>query len=77
MSKAAGIVLRQVAVAIERRDWKSLTPLLHPYLHWTRSDGRIIRGRNKVLAYLAVTAVEPRARDREIRDGQIYRWVEP
>ncbi len=36
-----------------RRDWDELRLLLHPY--WTSSDGRTIRGRRNVLAYLAAT----------------------
>jgi SnoaL-like domain len=69
-------VVRHAVNAIELRDWQQLKALLHPYLHWTRADGRTLRGRNNVLAYLAAApAGRPPTRS-EIRDGQIYRWVE-
>lgn len=77
MSRTADPGLQQALAAIEQRDWKALTPLLHPYLHWTRPDGHVLRGRKNVLAYLAVTSVETLPEDYELRDGQIYRWVEP
>lgn len=35
--------------AIVAADWNALLPLLHPYLHWTDTDGTTIRGRNRVL----------------------------
>ncbi len=69
-------VLRQAVAAIRRQDWDGLKPLLHPYLHWTRPDGHVIRGRKNVLAYLASTRIGGLPRDHEIRDTQIYRWVE-
>jgi hypothetical protein len=47
--------------AIVAGDWNAVRPLLHPYLHWTDSDGRIFRGRSKVLAMLE-QAVQPRPR---------------
>jgi len=61
--------------AIAAGDWKAVRSLLHPYLHWTDSDGRTFRGRSKVLAMLE-QAVQPpaEARSIELRDGQIYRW---
>jgi hypothetical protein len=31
--------------AMLTRDWDGLRLLLHPYLHWTTSDGTRIRGR--------------------------------
>ena len=77
--KTIGSVLplvRQVLGAIRRQDWDGLRPLLHPYLHWTGRDGRSIRGRTNVLAYLASTPAAELPRQHEIRDGQIYRWVE-
>lgn len=61
---------------IRARDWERLKPLLHPYLHWTSSDGRVIRGRTNVLAYLAAQPLSRLPRDYELRDAQIYRWVE-
>ncbi len=70
-------VVREVVLAIERGDRDLLKPLLHPYLRWTGRDGTTIRGRNRVLAHLDQRAdVGPPARH-ELRDGQVYRWVEP
>jgi hypothetical protein len=60
--------------AIAARDWAALTALLHPYLHW--DDGaRRLRGRTKLLAYLAANGADVAAPSAiEMRDGQIYRW---
>jgi hypothetical protein len=69
-------IVRQAVAAIRRQDWDALKPLLHPYLYWTRPDGHVIRGRKNVLAYLASTLTSGPPRDHEIRDAQIYRWVE-
>ncbi len=69
-------VVRQVLAAIRRQDWDGVKPLLHPYLHWTGRDGRVIRGRTNVLAYLGSTPATGLPRQHEIRDDQIYRWVE-
>jgi hypothetical protein len=73
-------VVRNALVAIDRRAWDEMKRLLHPYLHWTAKDGRTIRGRKNVIAYLAdappsAPPSAPPARH-ELRDGQIYRWVE-
>jgi hypothetical protein len=51
--------------------------LLHPYLHWTGPEGDAIRGRTKVLAQLAEHPPSAPPESYELRDGQIYRWVEP
>lgn len=60
--------------AIDRRDWASLRPLLHPYLHWQDRDVAL-RGRSHVMAHLADHPT-PRPPDEvEVRDGQVYRWV--
>jgi hypothetical protein len=61
--------------AILAGDWNALRPLLHPYLHWTDSKGKTVRGRSNVLAMLE-HAAQPsaEARSTEVRDGQIYRW---
>jgi len=76
MSPAIEPMVRHVVAAIGRRDWEGLKPLLHPYLHWTGRDGRVIRGRRNVLVYLAaMPAIRPPSHH-EIRDAQIYRWVE-
>ena len=61
--------------AIERKDWKALTPLLHPYLHWTPPDGHTIRGRKNVLAYIEKAPPSSPPVEHELRDGQIYRWI--
>lgn len=71
-----GDVVRDVVAAIGARDRNALTAALHPYLHWTRTDGRTIRGRSNVLAYLETAAPTEPPFDYELRDGQIYRWVE-
>jgi hypothetical protein len=66
-------VVRDVLAALEQRDWELLNCILHPYVRWSE-DTRTIRGRTKVLAYLAEhPAVSPSAWY-ELRDGQIYRW---
>jgi hypothetical protein len=63
--------------AMLTRDWDGLRRLLHPYLHWTTSDGTRIRGRVTVIERLR-HAAPPAAPDAvELRDGQIYRWREP
>jgi hypothetical protein len=67
-------LVRDVLEAIERRDWESLRRDMHPYVHWTEHSVRI-RGRTKVLAYLAAQPVAKAPASYEIRDRQIYRWV--
>ena len=69
------LVLR-VLQAIEGRAWSEVKGLLHPYLHWTGKDGRTVRGRANVLAYLAEAPPTASPTRYELRDGQIYRWVE-
>jgi hypothetical protein len=66
----------EAAAAIERRDWNALKPLLHPYLHWRRFDGRVIQGRTRVLAYLAKSRTVRLGAVGELRDGQVYRCQE-
>ncbi|HEV2376643.1 MAG TPA: nuclear transport factor 2 family protein [Streptosporangiaceae bacterium] len=62
--------------AIVAGDWGAVRLLLHPYLHWTDSTGKTIRGREKVLALLEhADQAPPQARSIELRDGQIYRWL--
>jgi hypothetical protein len=65
---------RLAHAAMIARDWAVLRPLLHPYLHWTRGDGTIVRGRSNVLAMLARGPAPPPPTSVELRDGQIYRW---
>lgn len=60
--------------AIVARDWDALRPLLHPYLHWVQADGRVVRGRTKVLGLLQETGAPGLPASVELRDGQIYRW---
>ncbi|MGI8563088.1 MAG: nuclear transport factor 2 family protein [Candidatus Dormibacter sp.] len=69
-------VVRAAWTAIDQRDWDTLKPLLHPYLHWTGQDGQAVRGRTNVLARLALTHPTGPPSEHELRDGQIYRWVE-
>jgi hypothetical protein len=61
--------------ALAKGDSASLRVLLHPYLHWTGTDGVTVRGRTKVIALIddQATAPEPPAAV-QLRDGQIYRW---
>ena len=68
-------VVDDAVAAIERRDWETLTGLLHPYLRWTEPDGRSIRGRKRVLTQLAESPAAGPPSRYELRDGQIYRWV--
>lgn len=49
---------------------------LHPYLHWTTADGRTVRGRRHVLALLAQHGPLAPPASYELRDDQVYRWVE-
>ena len=77
MSPPADLIPHQVIAAVKRRDFTALTPLLHPYLHWTCADGQTIHGRKNVLAHLATTPVAKLPGQYELRDGQIYRWAEP
>ena len=66
---------KRAHAAIVKGDWKAVKSLLHPYLHWTDSDGATFRGRSKVLAMLEQAAHVPaEAQSIELRDGQIYRW---
>jgi hypothetical protein len=70
-------VVRAAVLAIERRDWDQLKTLFHPYLRWTCTDGQNIRGRKKVLAHLEESPPSGPPSDYELRDRQIYRWIEP
>jgi len=75
MRAAVEPVVGKIVLAIGLRDWSGLKPLLHPYLHWTCSDGRVIRGRKNVLVYLGAMPPVGLPSHHEIRDAQIYRWV--
>jgi hypothetical protein len=62
--------------AIGQQDWPTVKALLHPYQHWTCADGSALRGRRHVLAYLAAAPPSDPPSRHELRDGQIYRWIE-
>jgi hypothetical protein len=62
-------VVRAAHEAMLAHDWDRLHLMLHPYLHWTASDGSQLRGRS------ATPPVPPATV--ELCDGQIYRWREP
>lgn len=59
---------------MKRGDRETLRTLLHPYMHWTSTDGAQVRGRVNVLSMLAGSAVPAEPASYELRDGQIYRW---
>jgi hypothetical protein len=70
----APVVIRALS-AMSAADEHEIREALHPYLHWTRRDGAVIRGRSRMLEQLAGSL--PELPDEiELRDGQIYRWVE-
>jgi hypothetical protein len=62
--------------ALASGDAAQIVELIHPYVHFTRPDGRVIRGRSRMLAELDATLPAAPA-SIELRDGQIYRWTEP
>jgi len=68
-------VVQQALDALSRADAAAIRELVHPYIHFTRSDGRVLRGRSRMLAELDGAAPAAPA-SVEVRDGQIYRWVE-
>jgi hypothetical protein len=70
------LVVLEAVAAIEGRDWDRLKPLLHPYLHWTRADGQTVRGRIRVLRQLGDRPPSGPPARYELRDGQVYRWIE-
>jgi hypothetical protein len=69
-------VVRDALTAIERGELERLKLLLHPYLHWRRGDGSTVRGRSRVMAWLAEAPPPAAPQSYELRDGQIYRWHE-
>jgi len=69
-------VVLDVVAAIEAADWERVKPLLHPYLHWTGPDGHMLRGRTIVLARITCRPPTGLPVRYELRDGQVYRWVE-
>lgn len=71
------VVAERAMELIAQRDWAAIREVLHPYLHWTRADGSTLRGRSKLIASLeAGRPVPAPPASVELRDGQIYRWVE-
>jgi hypothetical protein len=69
-------LVANVVALIRKRDWVGVKPKLHPYLHWTGRDGRVIRGRTNVLGHFEDAPLSGPPASHEIRDRQIYRWVE-
>ena len=69
-------MVQRVLDALSAGDAGAIRELVHPYIHFTRSDGRVIRGRSRMLAELHGTLPAAPA-SAELRDGQLYRWTEP
>lgn len=69
------LIIKQVLAGARCGQLGEIRLLLHPYLHWTPSQGPTIRGRTKTLAFLAEHPIRP-PEHVELRDGQIYRWDE-
>lgn len=61
---------------IAQHDWVAIREVLHPYLHWTRSDGSVVRGRANLIAEVESGRVPLAPVAVELRDGQLYRWTE-
>jgi hypothetical protein len=75
VNEDAESAVQAVYAALNDHDGERLRLVLHPYLHWTGSDGETIRGRTKVLALLNDQGTPPGPPAAvELRDGQIYRW---
>jgi len=70
-------VVRRAHEAMRAQNLDDLRLLLHPYLRWTSSKGRTVRGRTKVMAMLAERDPPLWPTSVEVRDDQIYRWQEP
>jgi hypothetical protein len=62
--------------AIERRDWERLRRLLHPYVRWTTALEEQLRGRHNVIAQLQRDPPPAPPAYHELRDGQVYRWID-
>ena len=69
-------IVTEAYSALRDQDWEELRPLLHPYLHWTTPDGSTVRGRTRVLALLRTRPTPGPPARTELRDDQIYRWIE-
>jgi Domain of unknown function (DUF4440) len=61
--------------ALDRGDRSAVRLALHPYVRWTRADGTVLVGRNRVLEMIASDRPS-RPASVELRDGQIYRWTD-
>ena len=61
---------------ITQRDWVAIREVLHPYLHWTRRDGSVVRGRRNLIAEVQQGITPPVPETIALRTGQIYRWTE-
>ena len=68
--------MESVLTLFRSRERDLLRLALHPYLHWTTSDGETVRGRTKVLAMLDERRSIDAPESVELRDGQVYRWQE-
>jgi hypothetical protein len=69
-------VVLDVLAAIEAADRERTKPLLHPYLHWTGPDGRMVRGRAVALGRLPRRPPAGLPVRYGLPDGQACRWVE-
>lgn len=67
--------VQRALAALATADGAEIREALHPYLHWTRADGTVLRGRAQMLEALA-GGLPGVPIEIELRDGQIYRWVE-
>ncbi len=61
---------------IAQRDWVAIREVLHPYLHWTRRDGSVVRGRRNLIAEVERGITPSVPETIALRTGQIYRWTE-
>ena len=76
--RSMDVVAERALDLIAQRDWDAIRDVVHPYLHWTRSDGSVLRGRTTLIAAIEAGDLVPLPPERiELRDGQIYRWTEP
>ena len=67
-------VIQTALEAISEGDWDEVKLSLHPYLHWTDSEGETHRGRTQVMEWLRTNRTVSPPASFDLRDGQIYRW---